>query len=260
MTPIRTIPDAYTPADGALAERTILITGAATGIGRAMARAAADAGATVVLLDRQLRGLEKVYDEIEKDGGPQPALYPLDLLGASPDDYAELVDRLWDSLGGIDTLVHNAAELGQPAPLAHYDIESWYRTLQINLNAPFLLTRACLPLLLAAQSPRLLFVSDSAGRQGKPFTGAYGVSKWGLEGLLQTLVAELPDDTPLLASSVNPGPVRTALRRKAYPAEPAESHPPPESVAGRLLFTVDPANPVTQGGRYRLHDQDGSGA
>lgn len=245
-------PTGYPGDTRPFADRTLLITGAGAGIGRATAVAAAAAGATVVLLDNQVSALEAVYDEIEAGGHPQPAIYPLDLLGAAPDDHAVLAERLDESFGGLHGLLHNAAELGKPAPLAHYQPESWLRTLQVNLNAPFLLTRACLPLLLRSEAARVVFVSDAAGREGRAYQGAYGVAKFGLEGLMQTLTAELPADSPLAAASLDPGPCRTALRRHAYPAEDPAAVPPPDRAARALLYLLDPAQPVDNGRAYVL--------
>ncbi|MGD8710118.1 MAG: SDR family NAD(P)-dependent oxidoreductase, partial [Ectothiorhodospiraceae bacterium] len=130
-----TIPADYQARTDALAGRTIVVTGAAAGIGRATARAAARAGASVVLLDKQVRKLESLYDEIEQDGSPEAAIYPMDLLGATPDDHTEMAQRLRESYGSLYAIVHNAADLGQPAPLEHYDPQAWLRTIHINLNA-----------------------------------------------------------------------------------------------------------------------------
>jgi len=237
---------------GALAERVILITGAGAGLGRACAEATAALGATVVLLDQAVAALETVYDAIETAGNPRPAIYPMDLLGATPSDHAELATRLEADLGGLNGLVHNAATMGKPAPMSQYDIETWYRTIQTNLHAPFLVTRYCLPLLQKRPASRLIGISDHGGRQGMAFYGAYGVAKWGLEGLLQTTAAELADDSPLRVASVDPGPLRTALRDEAYPTEAADRLARPEAVAGPLVRLLDPAFDVHQGGQYRV--------
>ncbi|PWG63483.1 SDR family NAD(P)-dependent oxidoreductase [Spiribacter halobius] len=249
--PLPLPPSAELPAD-ALAGRRVLITGAAAGLGAALARLAAAHGATVVLLDRNLRALEQLYDTLEAAGHPQPALYPMDLLGASPDDHAELAERLEEALGGLDALVHGAAQLGEPAPLAHYDVEHWMKTLQVNLNAPFLLTRACLPLLAGSRDARVLFISDRAGREGQAYMGAYAVAKAGLEGLMRTLAAEQPAGSPVTVASVDPGPIHTALRRSAYPGETTDDLPSADRVAEILLPLLAPATPVTPGGQYRV--------
>ena len=247
------LPAADTPPDPRLlAGRSLLVTGAAHGFGAALARAAGRCGAEVILLDRDLKALEAVYDAMEAEGSPQPALYPMDLLGSTPDDHQQLAERLQASCGRLHALVHGAAVLGKPAPLEHYAPQEWLRTLQVNLNGPFLLTRALLPLLRAAPGSRALFISDVCGRQGKAYMGGYGVSKFALEGLMETLAAETGESDGPLAFSLDPGPMNTALRRRAYPAEGAVGHPEPDIVARASLGLLDPAGAPVNGGRYRF--------
>jgi NAD(P)-dependent dehydrogenase (short-subunit alcohol dehydrogenase family) len=220
MTAAARPPNDWEPADGTLADRVILITGAADGIGRALARSCAALGATIIMLDRNVRGLEQAYDEIVAAGHPEPALYPLDLQGATPDDYATLALTVEQEFGRLHGLVHNAAFLGALIPLTHFDDELWYQVLQINLNAPYLLTRACLDLMArSGDDASIVFTSDAAGRHGKAYWGAYGVAKAGLENLMQILADELETNTPVRANSIDPGAVQTALRLIAYPAE-----------------------------------------
>lgn len=240
MQDVQTISAAYDAPLDLLTQRVVLITGAADGIGRALALSAAGHGATVVLLDRNVRKLELVYDEIENNGGPQPAIYPLNLETATPEHYQELAATLEQNFGRLDALVHNAASLGRLAPLEHADVGSWFGTLQINLTAPFLLTQACLPLLRRGEAGSIIFLGDGVGRQGKAYWGAYGVSKFGLEGLMQILADELAENTQVRVNSVDPGAVRTALRRNAYPAENGDRLATPERVVGGLLYLLGP--------------------
>lgn len=228
------------PGEGALTGRNILITGAGRGIGAACALAAAKAGATVILLDQHVPDLEGVYDAIEAAGAPQPAIYPMNLLGAQAGDYEALGERLSEAFGTLHGLVHNAAELGRPAQLEHYQSDAWFKAIHVNLNAPFLITQQCLPLLRSGEDGAVVFVSDEAGRRGKAYQGGYGVSKFGLEGLMQVLAAELADTTRLRACSVDPGPTRTPLRREAYPAENEDLLNAPEEVGAALACLLDP--------------------
>ena len=248
---IRPLP-AAAPRPEMLEGRRLLVTGAAHGLGRAVARGAAALGAEVILLDRDLKALEATYDAIEAEGGPQPALYPMDLMGATPDDHAELAQRLQASFGNLHGLIHNAAELGKPAPLEHYSPQEWLKTLQVNVNAPFLLTRALLPLLRWEPGGVLVFVSDACGRRGRAYMGGYGVSKFALEGLMETVAAEVAGTDSVVSLSVDPGPMATAMRRRAYPGEGQQSHPGPESVARALLALLDPDAPPVNGARYRF--------
>lgn len=211
-----------------LTGHVILITGASRGLGRALAIALAELGATIILMARTVPLLEQVYDEIVAQGSPEPAIYPLDLVNASPDDYREVSNRITNTFGRLDGIIHNAALLGQLTPIEHYDIKQWFTVMQSNINAPFLLTQALLPLLKQSNDARLLFTSANEGEQGKAYWGAYGVSKFALTGLAQTLQQEL-EETAIHVHVVNPGIMQTRLRSQAYPAEDPRELPLPES-------------------------------
>ncbi len=247
---LKTRPD-YQPSGARLEGQRLLITGAASGLGKALASLAAAEGAELILLDRNLKALERLHDEIEAHGLAQPALYPLDLMGASPDDYTELADRIAESLGGLDALVHAAADIGEPAPIALYDPQAWLKCLHINVNAAFLLTQALLPL-LRGSAGRILFVSDECGRTGQAAMGAYGVSKWAIEGLAAMLAAERSAAHPIDCCSVDPGAMRTALRRNLYAGEMAHESPLPDGSAAAMLELLDPTIPLANAQQYRV--------
>ena len=230
----------WEPAADLLQDRIILVTGAASGIGRALVSAGAAHGATVIMLDRDVHGLEQAYDAIVAAGHPEPAIYPMDLQGAAPDDYTTLADTLVTEFGRLDGLVHNAAQLGALVPFANFEHELWFQTLQTNLNAPYLLTMACLELLNCSQDASIVFTADAKGRRGKAYWGAYAVSKAGLECFMQVLADELEANTPVRANSIDPGPVRTALRKLAYPAEDNSTLNAPEDVIKPFLYLLGP--------------------
>lgn len=230
----------YRPAPDLLRERVVLVTGAGDGIGRAAALSYARHGATVILLGRTIAKLEAVYDAIEGEGLPQPAIYPMNLEGATIKDYDELATKVEHEFGRLDGLLHNAADLGILTPLQQYEPELWYRVMQVNLNAPFLLTRACLGILARAPDASVLFVSDRVGRRGLAYWGAYGVSKFGLEGLMQILAEETENGTGIRANSLDPGPVLTRMRRQAYPGEDPGKLPKPEDLMAPFLYLMGP--------------------
>lgn len=229
----------YTPSTELLKDRIILVTGAGSGIGRAASLSFAQHGATVILLDQLVYKLEEVYDEIESSGYPKPAIYPLNLEGATEQDYDEMALVIEKEFGHLDGIVHNAATLGSITPIQHFESELWYKVMQTNLNAPFLLTRACLGLLNKASDASLVFVSDSCGRKGSAYWGAYGVSKFGLEGLMQILADEL-EDTNIRVNSLDPGPVWSHMRATIYPAEKPGDVPSPESIMPAFLYLMGP--------------------
>jgi len=242
----------WEPATDLLQDRIILVTGAASGIGRALVGGCAAHGATVILLDRDVHGMEQAYDAIVAAGGPEPAIYPMDLQGATPDDYSALADVLAREFGRLDGLVHNAAQLGALVPFANFEHELWFQTLQTNLNAPYLLTMACLGLLNSSRDASLLFTSDAVGRRGKAYWGAYAVSKAGLECFMQVLADELQANTPVRANSIDPGPVRSALRKLAYPAEDNSTLPAPEDVIKPFLYLLGPDSKGLTGEQFSV--------
>jgi len=229
-----------------LQDRVVLITGAGSGLGRATALACAAHGATVVLLGRSEAKLEQVYDTIEAAGHPRPMLVPINLETATSREYAQLTEHLEQELGRLDGLLHNAATLGVLSPVAHYNPEIWARTLQVDLNAPFLLTRACLPLLTRGPDASIVFVSDAVGRRGRAYWGAYAVAKAGLERLVEILVDELENES-IRVNSLDPGRLRTLLRARAYPGEDPNTVPLPETAVPALLYLLGPDSQEMRG-------------
>jgi NAD(P)-dependent dehydrogenase (short-subunit alcohol dehydrogenase family) len=227
----------YNPEQNLLQERIILVTGAGSGIGQAAAKAFAKHGATVVLLGRNKRRLEDTYDQIEAAGWPTPALIPFDLEKAPKEDYYALGESLFQEFGRLHGLLHNAAKLSLLSRIDDYDPETWNSVIQVNLNAAFLLTQACLPLLRKAQDASILFTSDWVGRKGKAYWGAYGVSKFALEGLMQTLADEL-ENSSIRVNTIAPGPTQTAMRAWAYPGEDPTDLPLPDHIMRDYLYLM----------------------
>ena len=203
-----------TRAPRALDQRVVLVSGAHGGLGSAAAVACARAGATVVLLGRKLPKLNRVYDAVAQ-AGAEPLLYPLDLEGASPDDYAELADRLRAELGHLDGVLHCAVEFKGLTPLEHTDPAAFARVMHVNLTAPWWLSQACLPLLRQSADAALVFALDDLERVGQPYWGAYGIAQHGLAAMVGMLHAELTSSS-VRVSALQPGPMRTGLRSRAY--------------------------------------------
>ena len=244
--------DDWQPSLNLLQGRIILVTGAANGIGRALVKDRAAHGATTVILDRDVHGLEQLYDEIIAAGHPQPAIYPMDLQGAGPDDYTQLAATLETEFKQLDGLIHNAAQLGALVPFANFEHALWFETLQANLNAPYLMTMACLGLLNASKDASVIFTSDAVGRHGKAYWGAYAVSKAGLEAFMQVLADELEVNTPIRVNSIDPGPVRTSMRRTAYPAEDSNTLNAPEDITRPFLYLAGPDSQGITGQQFTL--------
>lgn len=241
------IPSDYRPPSDLLHGRVVLVTGAGDGIGKAVSLAFAAHGASVVLLGRTVAKLESVYDDIVAAGGPRPAIYPMDLQGALPDDHRQLAQRIEAELGRLDGLLHNAGLLGSLTPIEHYQPLDWLRVMQVNLHAPFLLTQACLPLLKQADDASVLFTSSGVGRRARAYWGAYSVSKFAIEGLMQILADELDENSKVRVNSINPGRVRTAMRAAAYPAENPARLAMPREIVTPYLFLMGPDSSAVHG-------------
>ena len=231
------LPKNYKVKQGELNGKVILVTGANKGFGLAISMDLAKAGATVIMLGRDLSSLEYAYDAVVDAGYKEPILYPLDLEGASPENYQELQDNIIEKFNRLDGLIHNAAILGTQMPIDQYDIKLWYSTLQINLSAPFMLTQFLIPALKKSDDARILFLSSSVGRKARAYWGAYSVSKFGLEGLAMTLSEEL-EKTKIKVNTINPGKMRTEMRRAAYPAEDASTVPKPGEKSSVIVYLL----------------------
>lgn len=229
----------------ALAGRVVLVAGAHGGLGSAASLACARAGASVVLLGRKLPKLNRLYDALAKEG-PEPVLYPLDLEGASPDDYAELATRIESELGRLDGVLHCAAEFRGLTPLAHTDPAAFARAIHVNLTAPWWLTQACLPLLSKADDAAVVFALDDLQLTRQAFWGGYGVAQHGLAALVGMLHAELANG-PVRVSALQPGPMRTGLRAQAFVEEDDRIARDPAVYADACVTLLSDAGSVHRG-------------
>ncbi len=219
-----------------LHNKTVLVTGAGSGIGRAVALEAAKSGATVILLSKTLKKLEQVYDEImtyhhEDAQCPEPIIHPINLLTMTPQDAQKMAKGIQDTFGCLHAIIHCAGIVGQLSPIEYYPAHLWQEVIHLNLTMPFLLTQACLPLLKAAPSSKIILTSADEGQHAKAYFGAYTCSKFGIEALTQVLSQELDNSTSIEVHNINPKKVRTALRLKIYPSEDPSTLITPQEIA-----------------------------
>ena len=230
----------------ALAGRVVLVSGAHGGLGAAASQACARAGATVVLLGRKVPKLNRLHDAIAKEGG-EALLYPMDLEGAAPDDHAELAGRLGQELGRLDGVLHCAAEFKGLTPLLHTDPADFARALHVNLTARWWLTQACLPLLQQAPDAAVVFAIDDLARTGGAFWGGYGLAQQALATLVGMLDAELGAASPVRVCGLQPGPMRTTLRGRAYMADQDHDARDPSLWAAACVELLSPAGAAHRG-------------
>ena len=225
-----------------LAGRVLLVTGATQGIGRETALAAARHGATVVLLARSVKGLEKVYDEIVAAGLPEPLAIPLDLLKASDDEFNTLAFQIKQAVGRLDGIVHCAAHFFALSPLVDQRIDEWMNQYRINTVAPFALTRACLPLLKQAADASVVFVGETHGQHPGPFWGGFGASKAGLAYLVKVAGNEWDVFPNLRVNLLVPGPVNSPQRTRTHPGEAKSERGELAALMPHMLYWLGPAS------------------
>ncbi|MCG9660545.1 YciK family oxidoreductase [Vibrio mediterranei] len=230
----------YSTAPEALKGKVILVTGAGAGIGRQAAFSYAEHGATVILLGRNVKNLEYLYDEIENAGYPQPAIIPLDLKGATKQNYIDMAETIEGQFGKLDGILHNASVLGTLSPFDQIDEETFDDVMKINVKSEFLMTQALLPALKKAEAGRVIFTSSTVGHSGRAFWGTYAISKFATEGMMQILADEL-SDTEIRVNAINPGATRTRMREKAYPGEDANTLKTPKDIMPLYLHLMDPS-------------------
>ena len=244
-------PRTHRPQAEEMRGRVVMVTGAGDGIGRAVSLALARAGAEVILLGRTVRKLEAVHAEIDKLGAPEASIVPLDLERALAVDYEAVAAAVEKRYGRLDGLLHNAALLGSLTPIEQYDVPMFLRVMHVNVTAEFVLTRQLLPLLRAAKDAAVLFTSSGVGNRGRAYWGAYSISKFAVEGLAQVLAQELEGTSRVRVNVIDPGKVRTTMRRAAYPSEAPDSLPTPESITAESLALIGPASHGITGQRFQ---------
>lgn len=227
----------YQAAKDLLINKTILITGAGDGIGRAAAISFAKHGATVILLGKTVNKLEAVYDQIVQEGYPKPAIIPLDLKGATEQNYVDMAETIEAQFGHLDGALHNASLLGVLGPFEHISMDSVKEVMQVNVIAEIMMTRALLPIMKKAPKASLVFTSSGVGRQGRAFWGEYAISKFATEGMMQAIADEY-EGSSLRVNSINPGATRTGMRANAYPAENPSTLKEPDDIMATYLYLM----------------------
>lgn len=249
---------AYVPNADALQGRVILVTGAGAGLGRAIAKACAQFGATVVILDKEVRRAEETYDEIVNAGHPEPAIYPLDMQGATIKDYGEMAENLLEQLGRLDGIMLNAAWLASFTPIKHYEPELWAKMIMVNMHANFMLTQACLPLLEQADDASIVFAGHESN---KAYYGAFGVAKAGMQAFCEILAAEYDDPKHFIrVNTVDTNAVRSSMRTLNFPGENPNSVARPEALVGPYLFYLGADAGQRTGEKYVVAERQAADA
>ncbi|MDR2876347.1 MAG: YciK family oxidoreductase [Methylobacillus sp.] len=221
-----------------LQDRVILVTGAGQGIGKTAALTFAAQGATVILLGRKVKKLEAVYDEIEAAGGAQPLIFPMNLESASEENFKAMAEGIFQQLGRLDGILHNASRFDNLSPLEIQTAEQFNGMLQTSLVAPFALTKACLPLLKRAPDASVIFTSTTAAHHPAAFWGAHAIAKSAAETLVKIWAQELEVFPNIRINTVIPGAVQCPQRKQSHPGELHANLPDAAAIMPLYLYLM----------------------
>src|SRR6266404_7721004 len=235
-----------------LSGKNILVTGASQGLGREMAlRFAREDAAGLSLVARHADKLNAVRDEVRKIA-PQIDVVAIEADVSKPRDIERIVaTTLAQFKGTLDVLVNNASTIG-PSPMPNlldYPVEDFREVLDTNLIGPFLLIKSTLPAMME-HGGCIFNVSTDAGQVGYPGWGAYGISKFGLEGMSQTWASEL-EDSGVRVNWVDPGNMNTAMHRAAEPDEDPNEWANPADVTDVFVFLGSDESKDVTGKRFQ---------
>lgn len=223
--------------------KTILITGASQGIGASVAKHYAAQGATVILVARHQRKLEKVYDEIVASGAPEPLAVCFDLLTAEENEFNQLAATLAEATQGkLDGIVHCAAYFAALSPLDFQVVNEWVKQYRINAVAPMGLTRALLPLLKASEDASVIFVGESHAETPRAYWGGFGASKAGVHYLCKVIADEWGRFEHLRANVLVPGSVNSPHREKTHPGESKSERRSIEDIMPDFIYWASQAS------------------
>lgn len=227
----------YSITENCLSDKTILVTGAGDGIGREAALTYAKLGATVILLGKTVSKLEAVYDEIVALKLAEPAIIPLDLKGATKQNYVDMSSTIVSQFGKLDGVLLNASMLGELTPFTQIHEQIFNDVMQVNVTAQYLLAQALIPALQLAENASLVFTSSGVGNQGRAYWGAYSISKFATEGMMQVIADEY-ENSNLRVNAINPGATKTNMRASAYPAEDKDKLATPADIMPLYVYLM----------------------
>jgi len=227
----------YTIKENSLNNKTILVTGAGAGIGKEAALTYAKLGATVILLGKTVSKLESVYDEIIALNLAEPAIIPLDLKGATKQNYIDMSATIANQFGKLDGALLNASMLGELTPFTQIHEQIFNDVMNVNVTAQYLLAQALMPTLQLAEHASLIFTSSGVGNQGRAYWGAYSISKFATTGMMQVIADEY-EKSNLRTNAINPGATNTSMRASAYPAEDKDELATPADIMPLYVYLM----------------------
>ena len=221
-----------------LIEKNILITGASSGIGKSLSLNLSKFGANVIMLSKNEKALDSVYDEIKEKYNTEPMIIKCDLTDLNEIKSQEITDIIGENYSRLDAIIHNAAILEKMSNIENYDLVTWEKVLKVNLTSAFILSKYLISLMKSALVPRIIFTTSSVGRNAKAFWGAYSVSKAGINALSEILSDELETISNMKVFNFDPKATQTSMRSLAFPAEDRDSQKKPDSLIEYYLWML----------------------
>jgi len=221
-----------------LIEKNILITGASSGIGKSLAINLSKFGANVIMLSKNEKALDSVYDEIKEKYNTEPMIIKCDLTDLNEIKSQEITDIIGENYSRLDAIIHNAAILEKMSNIENYDLVTWEKVLKVNLTSAFILSKYLISLMKSALVPRIIFTTSSVGRNAKAFWGAYSVSKAGINALSEILSDELETISNMKVFNFDPKATQTSMRSLAFPAEDRDSQKKPDFLIEYYLWML----------------------
>ena len=241
----------FTASENFLENKNILITGAGSGIGRSVSLLAAKHNANLILISKDIKKLYSLQDEIISSGKNEPLIVEFDFLKAKEKDYKILAESLYSDYEQLHGLLHIAGILGYLSPLINTSLAQLRTVMQVNFESNFLLTQMALPLLLNTKNASVIFTSSGVGRKARAFWTSYSISKFAVEGLMQSLADEYEKE--LRINSYNPGPTRTKMRAQAFPAEDPNTLRTSDEIAKDYMWLLSDECKIT-GEMFNFHE------
>ena len=242
-----TLPKNYQAQQNTLKEKVILVSGGGSGIGKSAGLIFAEHGADLILVGKNPAHLESTYQEFLDKNLKPPLLHVMDFEKSNENDFQKINTVIEKEFGKLDGLLNNAGILGDKTPLENYKIDVWKNVFDINVHASFLLTKSLLPVLKAAENSSIIFTSSGVGKRGKAYWGAYSLTKFATESMMQIFSEELENTSNVRVNSIDPGRVRTKMRAAAYPAEDPLSLVDAKDIMNAYLYLMSNDSLETKG-------------